>query len=133
MPKTIDLPHGEWAIVREADEVPERLRRAHLRAQGAMLADADVTFDEDGTPTGAKMSAGAISDVGDVHDALIIAHVKEWSFANIPVNADSLGDLPGGTYDTLYKACEEQSKGVVLNAGPEGALDPVSPTVPLAG
>lgn len=134
MPKMIDLPNGEWAQLHTSDEVPEKGRRAHLKAQGAMLEGAGIKYDDDGKPIGLEGGARAslIADMGEVKDALILAYTKEWSF-KLTLDANALGELPAKTYDALHEACEEQSQDALLDVSPEQALNPESPTVPLAG
>lgn len=132
MAHKVTLPKDEWALIREADEVPERLRRAHLAAQGAMLDGAGITYDETGKPTVGSVTSGAVTEIGAVKDALILSYVKEWSLTE-PITVDTLMDLPGGLYDALHDAASKAAaQGGILDASPDGAADPASPTAPLA-
>lgn len=131
MPTIVELPKDEHAVIRDADEVPERLRRAHLEAQGKILDGSDVKVDEDGNPTDIKLGGDAVSIVGKINDALIMAYVKEWTLT-APLTADALLDLPSATYDLLLKACEAaQAQARPVVADPSQAADPASPTAPL--
>lgn len=142
MSKKIDLPGDLWALILDADEVTERSRRAYLTAQGKMADASGITVDADGKADTSKMDAAtAVSSMGDVHDALILCHLKEWNLTDaddvaVPIGKDvtleALIDLPAQTYSELLAACQEVSKGLALDTSAEGALDPESPTDPLA-
>jgi hypothetical protein len=134
------LPDGGWALIRAAEEVPERLRRAYLEAQGAMLAASGASISEDGKVDMATLNTTAMSSaIGPTRDALILAYTKAWSLIDdeggaLPLTSDSILDLPGGVFDALHKVCEAAYKlgnGGVVSPDPAGAGDPESPIVPL--
>lgn len=124
-----------WAVIRSADEVPERLRRAYLEAQAGMLEKSGASISEDGEVDKASINAVAMtSAIGPVKDALILAYVQSWSREE-PLAIDSVMDLPGGWYDELHRLCEAEYKkggGGVVAPDPADVLDPNSPTGPLA-
>lgn len=141
MTHRIELPKGDWADIREADEVPERLRRAYLEAQTKMLQQSGASVSDEGKVDMSTLNVtGMASEIGPVRDALILCYTKAWSLLDgdnpLPLNAESILDLPGGAYDALHDACDKaykEAKGGQVDTSPEGALDPRSPTEPLAG
>lgn len=137
MPKTINLPDGDSAVIRLAGEVPERLRRAVLIAQAQMLEASGIKISDDDKPDVSGFDMGSLRYQGPVNDATILAHLKSWSYLGsdgnpLPINSDTVQDLPAAIYDTLLKEANENSKNAVLDTSPAGAMDPMSPTAPLA-
>ena len=110
----IDLPAGAWAELRDPDAVTERQRKPFVAALGR------ATKYE-------GMDDGGLSSMMDVQDALVMAMVEGWSFT-LPVNADSLLDLPHKTVTALRTACTPFQAELMPDFGP--TPDPDSPTVP---
>jgi hypothetical protein len=103
----ISLPDGNWASLRDPKKVSERRRRPIMRAFASVnqedlktLHRTDLT-DEDQARS--VMNPEFVDLMQQVNDLLIIALVDEWSF-DAPIEADSVLDLDGETYDALQRA-----------------------------
>ena len=109
----IDLPASAWAELRDPDVVTERGRKPLIAALNGATKAVD-----DGV---------VIDSMLDVQDALIVVMVEAWSF-DLPVEADSLLDLPAKTVTALRKACAKFQDELMPDFGP--TPDPASPSVP---
>lgn len=140
------LPDGGWADLRDAADVPERLRRP-VRTLQMMLA-ADPAFGKVVADAKAKgveavragvdeaealqmveaMGRESFERMDELNDALVVSRVVGWSY-DPPVTRDALLDLPGAVYDHLRKICAD---GALDDTGPDfsPSQDPASPTVP---
>lgn len=144
----IELPHGAWADLRDAAEIPERLRRpirtlqmrltkdaafasviasAQEKGVEAMQAAMQDSDQSEALRLATSLSPESLELMDQLNDRAVIARVIGWSFPS-EVTLDALLDLPGPTYDRLR---ELAAKGV-LGGGPDFAPspDPESPTVP---
>lgn len=140
-PLRVDLPKGQHAMLRDPEDVPERLRRPHLDARergavamaGAGVTEADAQAAQNGdreaaTKVGlAAISSGSRGMKRDADDLLIMALVQSWSYEE-PVSVEALQDLPGRAYDLLLKACEPLASAMSPDFSP--SPDPESPTSP---
>lgn len=130
-----DVPSG-WVELRQAVEVPERLRRPVIKA-GAKLASLMEVSPEQAqriVASGETDQAAAQIDMSDAaldatfafQDALVLALVREWSFGE--VSEAGLMDLPGKTLDAVRSLCMPFMADLMPNFGPDPSPD--SPTVP---
>jgi|SRR6185437_6632671 len=140
-PLRVELPKGQHAMLRDPEEVSERLRRPYVdRRQSAIASalsdgvsaeDIDAAMkgtDEQKAQLGVKMLAsGMTSGMRDASDLLIIALVESWSF-EMPIAVDSLLDLPSKTYSALLEACQGLAPGLDPDFAPNPDED--SPTTP---
>lgn len=121
MSTKIVLPDGGWALLREPEAVPERLRRpvnAHAVAlQDFVNADGEVT----------AMSPTVLAALEDMNDRLVVALVAEWSF-DAPITLEAVLDLPGAVYDALRAAVTPLAVRMMPDFDP--TPDPASPTSP---
>ncbi|RJQ68078.1 hypothetical protein D5S17_32770 [Pseudonocardiaceae bacterium YIM PH 21723] len=135
MPTTVQLPDGAHALLRDAAQVPERLRRPYVAVQtrmGALASSVPETLPEDERKrqVGIKVMTEQPGLLSELTDTLMLALISNWSY-DMPVTADSLLDLPVAAYDTLKAACEKQSSGLMVSFEP--TPDPDSPTEPSNG
>lgn len=143
-PLRVELPRSQHAMLRDPEEVPERLRRPLLDAMeqvsvavtAAGVTQAEIAAARDGdeelaAAIGIKaMAHGARGRQRAANDLLIVALVESWSFAT-PVSVESLLDLPGRTYDALVEACDPYLAAMSPDFDP--SPDPDSPTRPSSG
>lgn len=140
-PWRVELPRGQHAMLRDPEDVSERLRRPYVdtrqAAMGALLASgvAPEEFDaalkggdEQKAAMGVKMlAAGMASGMRDSHDLLIVALTESWSL-DAPIAVESLLDLPARTYSALRDACQKLAPALDPDFDPNP--DEASPTTP---
>lgn len=140
-PLRVELPKGQHALLRDPEDVPERLRRPHLDAREHISAtlmstgttEADAEAARDGAPgaaakLGLAMISSGVTSLGRrANDLLITALVESWSYETA-VSPDALQDLPGRAYDLLLQACEPLA--IVMSPDFSPSPDPESPTSP---
>ena len=140
-PWRVELPKSQFAILRDPEDVSERLRRPYVdtrqAAMAALLAygvqpeefDAALTgSDEAKAQMGVKMlAAGMASGMRDSNDLLILALTESWSFEK-PLTVDSLLDLTSKTYGALLEACQKLAPALDPDFDPNP--DESSPTTP---
>lgn len=149
-PRRVDLPRGAYAILRDPELVPDRLRRpiARLRrramaaALGAgltpeMARDLAETGNGDGAEAAAAdkrvavvlrmVEADAAGLDDELADAMVAALVTDWSYAE-PITADSVADLPGAALDVLARECVRLLPRLFPSFEP--TVDESSPTGP---
>lgn len=139
MTTRIDLPGGAWADIKAPDELTEKDRRsirkagvplvevrAQLRAAGLQKPEAAMTDDERERAWAITMGSDAVSDQSAT---FVIVYTTAWSY-NLPVNIDTVLDLPAPVFDALVAATMPQGDGTPPNITVDGAADPTSPTVP---
>lgn len=140
-PLRVELPKGQWATLKDPEDVTERARRPVLDAQDRMNAclvscgltqeelEAAAKGDQDNAiAVGVKMLATDFQRYQ--HDAerlLLVALLHEWSYGT-PITEDTVQDLPGRAYDQLLEAATPLMK--VLSPNFEPDTDPNSPTPP---
>lgn len=117
---TVTLPSGATVDIRDAGEVPERLRRVHLAAAyqlGAMDATADT--------------AAYTTQVRVANDTAVLAYVVSWSMP-YPLTMDGLLDMPSLAYDEVVSVVEPFVKdlvwSLVTRQTPETMADPKADT-----
>lgn len=145
MSTIVQLPDGKTALFRDAAQVPERLRRPLMEAMRGALAgveefkvrpDGTILTDADGKPVaktdeekGREMMLGdgalAMTEGGD---RAILALLENWDL-DADRSIDGLLDLPGDTYQALYKAAAPHLFKL-LPASFSPTTDPQSPTQP---
>lgn len=130
----IDLPNGNWANLREAEEIPRKQARTYRRvllSLGASVIDTDVT-DLSETEAAATMgkaflAAGiSLSDLEDLPEALVLAVVEEWSYG--AVDPDTLDGIPDAAFRVLVDACTEGDYAKKLSPDFSYSTDEDSPT-----
>ena len=153
----IDLPDGEWALLRNPRKVPERLRNPLRTARARLyrcLAEAQTAAAPDAAPgAGGAFGAPPAQPKAEMADpdpeilgpllyaygqAAFVALVESWSFP-LAVCLETLGDIPGDAFDVLDAALGPLADEVLPSLGPkpkaegEPAVDPEdddSPTQP---
>lgn len=121
MTRTVSLPDGQSATLRDPHAVSERQRRPVARAMRGVRPDimqrvnavSGMPDDRDGQPTREKaaelqqlqylMTADEVAAFSDANDFAVVALIDSWSYGT-PVTLDALLDLPGRIYDELRKA-----------------------------
>lgn len=150
-PRRVELPRGGWAVLRDPELVPDRLRRpiARLRrkamatAMGAgltpeMARDMTETGDGDGAEAAAAdrrvavvlrmVEADAAGIDEEFADHLVAALVVEWSYDE-PITAEAVADLPGAALDVLAKECMRHLPRLFPSFEPdESEASPTSPS-----
>lgn len=140
-PWRVELPKGQHAMLRDPEDVSERLRRPYvdtkqaaytvLLASGVTPEEFDAALkgsDDQRAEMGLKMlAAGMASGMRDSRDLLIVALTESWSF-EAPVAVESLLDLPSRTYSVLLEACQKLAPGLDPDFDPN--MDESSPTTP---
>lgn len=143
-PLRVELPRGQHAMLRDPEEVPERLRRPHMdareRVSASLMATGVTETDAEAAQAGepgaaskvglAMVSSGATGLKRQADDLLIVALTASWSY-ELPVTPDGVQDLPGRAYDALLAACEPLAAAMNPDFGP--SPDPESPTRPSSG
>lgn len=129
----LDLPDGEWAMVRDPAKVPERLRRpvaiastglfADIKAARAM-AEADTTDLEEMAET---LDGDLFNRLQALNDLVIVALVSEWS-VDLAISVESVGELPADAYDILRRETAKHVAALMPDFSPNP--DPSSPTGP---
>lgn len=133
----ITLPSGAWADLRDPEDITERQARLMRSAQMGLFRDSPALAQW------AKSNAGNTPDeasVGDIltvlddaaiaasfraNDAMIAALVASWSF-DLPIDMESVQDIPGRDYAALQEAVAEHGRELIV--GPkEDPRDPLSP------
>jgi hypothetical protein len=139
------LPQGNTALLRDPDEVPERLRRPALAKQAEMFSDpafkvlADRQQAGDDVPE-IEFMPWAVG-LSELNDLAVVAFVADWSFTvdgssggeKLRVTVDNLLDLRGDCYAALQKAAAPLWTQMMKTADdmtPDGVTDPASPTGP---
>lgn len=142
--KIVALPRDNTALLRDPEEVPERLRRPVMAKSEALFAEhpelrailggiADAEADE-----AALELIGALVPMSELNDLVVLAFVKKWSFkddddADLPVCLENLLDLPGDCYDALREITAPlfgRMMEMANTLSPDGVADRLSPTGP---
>lgn len=128
----IDLPDGHHAELRDPTKVSERLRRPCLAAatdmaseKGAMEA-LQVADDNEALKL---VSADTITKLGRLNDLVIVALVESWSY-DVPIDVDTLLDLPGDAYTQLLADTAPLITDLLPNMSPDGAVDEAGERIP---
>ena len=144
MTTRIDLPGGAWADIKAPDELTNRdrklLRRYAMGAMGVRSKLLAAGFGADQLATGisdpeieAKIGDTLTADDLDATDsaqsAFIVSYLSAWSLDRPLPTMDTVDDLPGPVFDALAKATTSLGDATP-DFGPDGAMDPASPTVP---
>ena len=134
MPR-LELPRGQWAELREADEIPRKAARKFRKVLYAIAApaadmDADLDADDKAAAVGRSMlaSADGMDGVEDMGEAMVLAAVREWSFGS--VCQEVLDDLPDAAVDAIYDACQKGGYIEALMPDFGATPDEDSPTQP---
>lgn len=110
----IEFPDGNWIEVREAAEVPERLRRPYLAAC-ALAQDGDA--------------ATRLEAIRRANTLGVVAILNGWSYEK-PPSVDALEDLPSLRYDEIIDACSSRVDKLTWSmvVSPETLADPKAPS-----
>lgn len=129
----LDLPDGDWAMLRDPAKVPERLRRPVAIASTGLFADiraakAMASIDVDDVQAVADTLDGDLFDrFQALNDLVIVALVSEWSF-ELPISVEAVGELPADAYDLLRRETARDVSALMPDFSP--SPDPSSPTGP---
>ena len=109
MPR-LDLPHDNYADLREADEIPRKAARRFRKVLYSMASGANVdpnaTEEENAAEVGKSLlsSSDGMDGIEDMGEAMVLAAVSEWSYGS--VCQEVLDDLPDAAVDAIYDACQ---------------------------
>ena len=125
MSQKVELLNGGWAILRDPAAVSVKLRRPVEKALLAIgRGQARASLNQDPADVAATLDPAIVDQFYELNDLLIVARVESWSF-ELPINADSLGELTDPDYKTLQKIAAENVTSMVPNFGLSN--DPTSP------
>ena len=130
----LDLPHDQYAELREADEIPRKAARRFRKVLYSIAAKADVDPSLDREAQAAAVgkammtSSDGLDGIEDMGEAMVLAAVAAWSFGE--VTQDVLDGIPDAAIDAIYDAC--QAGGYIEKLMPDfgTSLDDDSPTTP---
>lgn len=102
----VDLPSGQWADIRDKEEITTRGRRG-IQAIAAGLSGAlpklkDAANDTDMTTLG--LSESEMDAVMRIQEATVVAFVAAWSLPEPVPTLITVGDLPTPLFDALSAA-----------------------------
>lgn len=120
----VSLPDDQWAELADPRKVSERKRRPYVQAMVAFTqATALLPVIEEGEHKGDHPPGSFGPEHTALFDAtldlLVVALVKAWSF-DLPIDANSLQDLPVDCFDVLRKAVNEKGPALM----PDLSVDP---------
>lgn len=127
----VELSHGQWAEMREADEITEAGQRSIMRASLQMPAERRKQFR---AAAGDEEKSAALNDTLELEDldafkamsdATILAYLRSWSFEEKPT-VEALQDLSLKDYEAL----EAATKAIEARPDFTPSPDPASPTNP---
>lgn len=121
------LPNNAWAEIREPHEVSERLRRPVTKALMEVGKNQSLTAEGDAAEVAASLSVEELTSFEVLNDLLIVARVSAWSF-DLPINLDSVLDIPSDAYDALRVIVAEDVTRMMPNFAASDSPD--SPTSP---
>ena len=108
MPR-LDMPHDNWAELREADEIPRKAARKFRTVLYSIAAkgnlDPNRPQEEQAAELGKSLLSGdGMDGIEDMADAMVLAAVREWSFG--AVCQEVLDETPDSALDAIYDACQ---------------------------
>ncbi len=131
----LELPHDQWAELREPDEIPRKAARKFRKVLyriAAPAADVDqgLTSEAQAAEVGRAMlsSDDGMDGVEDLAEAMVLAAVSEWSYGS--VCGEIMDDMPDHAVDAIYASC--QARGYIEKLMPDfgPSMDEDSPTMP---
>ena len=130
----LELPHDQWADLREADEIPRKAARRFRKVLYSLASGAGVDPGGDQQAQAEAVGRSLLaSDTGmdgieDMGEAMVLAAVREWSYGS--VCQEVLDDLPDAAVDAIYDACQAGGYIDALMPNFDTDPDPDSPTQP---
>lgn len=101
------LPFDGWADLRDPKMVPEKKRRPVVEAMTKAGQSLDVSAikdaSEDELEALAMQQGSGVFQMLDVADLAAVALIEKWGY-EMPVDLDSIGELPGAVVDALRAA-----------------------------
>lgn len=138
MTDKIELPGGNWAKLRDPQDITDKQRRPLAKLQRLLaasdLGDALTQRAEMGEEVTEKQLNDLLKPVlageewdllESTSDLLVVALVEEWSFEQ-PITAESVQNLPGRVSKALRAACDPLLTDVLGIEGEEAISDPNS-------
>ena len=132
----LELAGGQWAELRDADQIPRKPARAFrkvlYRVAAPTLDTADPTLvaEAQAAAVGKALiaSGDGIDGLEDMAEAMVLAVVSEWSFGE--VTSAVLDTVPDAAVDAIYEEC--QKGGYIDKLMPDFGVSPdeSSPTTP---
>lgn len=134
----LELPHEQWAELRDADQIPRKLAKQYRNAFFAVAmstvdaaggADVNALDPQGQAQVGMAMVGNGTFDVmAAATEALVFAVVSDWSFG--PVDQDTLDNMPDTVVDAINEAAV--AGGYIEKLNPDFGVspDPESPTTP---
>lgn len=132
--RRVELPDGQWADLRDPDEVTTGAKRRVLII-GASLSEAmkklQVAAEEAGGEVDPTADVGLTPEEAEgflrMQDASIVALLAAWSYPDPLPTLDNVTDMPSGRYDALVAASTQSAIDIAnlgLDMGTGGAPDP---------
>ena len=129
--RRIDLPGGQWADLRDTEEVTTGGKRKVLiilaGLTGAVQKLADASDENGVTVTDPGLTETEVEGFLRMQDAAIVALLAAWSLPDPLPTLDNLTDLPSGLYDAIVAETTNAAMviaGLGLNTGTGGEVDP---------
>jgi hypothetical protein len=134
--RRVELPNGQWAMVRSPEEITTRGRRG-IQAIAAGMTSAlpklkDATAETDMATLG--FTEEEMDAVMRLQEATVVAFLAAWSLPDPVPTLASVGDLPATLYDALSVATAKDGADVAalsLDVSPgttDGVPDPKEPS-----
>lgn len=133
MPR-LELPHDNWAELREADEVPRRLaqqyRKVLYRLSTGATVDQSLSAADQAEAAGRSVLATESGLLGleEMTEALVFAIVKDWSYGD--VDQATLDGVPDAAVEAIHQEAVAGDYIAKLNPNFGVSPEPDSPTTP---
>jgi len=126
----VDLPSGEWAVLRTYDDLTQREAIALAEAQRENIKVSNELklrgYVEDDPATWGLMDADEAEVFHRYANLAIVTMVKSWTIEDELPTLDTVLDIKVPVYNALAQPCSRAAQG--LDFGADGAKDPKAPT-----
>ena len=129
----LELPHDNWADLREPDEIPRKAAR-RFRQVLYRVAAPSAGIDQNDPNAAAKVaadmlgSADGMDGIEEMAEAMVLAVVVDWSYGE--VTPEVLDTVPDAAVNAIYDECQAQDYITKLMPDFGQSPDPDSPTLP---
>lgn len=126
----VDLPSGEWAVLRDYEDLTQREAIALAEAQRENIKVArELTergYDEKDPETWHLATSEDNETYRRYADLSIVTMLKSWTLEGDLPTTETVRDLKVGVYNVLAEGASKAAQG--LDFGPDGSTDPKAPT-----
>jgi hypothetical protein len=126
----VDLPSGEWAVLRDYEDLTQREAIALAVAQRENIrVVSELTqrgYDEKDPETWHLPTEDENDAFQRYSDLAIVTMLKSWTLEDDLPTIETVRDLKVGIYNTLSEAASRAAIG--LDFGADGSTDPKAPT-----